>query len=301
MNKISFYVRYPLKNISVASYHLTHIPLKSHVKGAKDDDKPAASPKKKETNKEALNKLNLLLKQIVDGDTVNITSKLELAKPVPKRISKRHDKSEAEETEKHVVEQDVVSSVKNVAKSLGGDTKQTESELLSKLLNLEDTTLDDRASSMNLSEVIRGMKIDRSTKSVENITRAAQVRDILQKSKYKKGTEEPSSFIKRRPRNVQQIAGREKERVNFFSGNGLGIFTDVAQYIGGEPNKTWQKLYERDLKLAVTHPPANYFQQMILWTEQGKIWKFPIDNEQGMEEEQNVYFAEHIFLEKHLE
>lgn len=150
MNKINFYVRYPLKSISVASYHLTHIRLKSNVKSTKDDDKPTASPEKKETNREALNKLNLLLKQIVDSDAVNISSKLELAKPVPKRISKRHDKSGAEETEKHVVEQDVVSSVKNVAKSLGGDTKQTESELLSKLLNLEDTTVDDKASSANL-------------------------------------------------------------------------------------------------------------------------------------------------------
>lgn len=45
--------------------------------------------------------------------------------------------------------------------------------------------------------------------------------------------------------------------------------------------KTWINLQNRDLRLAVTHPPANYFQQMILWTEQGKLWKFPIDNEQG--------------------
>lgn len=46
-------------------------------------------------------------------------------------------------------------------------------------------------------------------------------------------------------------------------------------------NATWQTLHERELRLAVTHPPTNYFQEMILWTEQGKLWKFPIDNEQG--------------------
>lgn len=68
-----------------------------------------------------------------------------------------------------------------------------------------------------------------------------------------------------------------------------------------EINKTWEKLYQRELKLAVTHPPTNYFQEIIQWTEQGKLWKFPIDNEQGMEEEQNVPFTEHVFLEKHLE
>lgn len=48
---------------------------------------------------------------------------------------------------------------------------------------------------------------------------------------------------------------------------------------------TWSRLEKRELKLAVTHPPSNYFEKMILWTNQKKIWKFPIDNEQGMEDE----------------
>lgn len=45
---------------------------------------------------------------------------------------------------------------------------------------------------------------------------------------------------------------------------------------------TWDMLYEKELELAVTHPPANGFQQMIQWTKQGKVWQFPIDNEQGI-------------------
>ncbi len=45
---------------------------------------------------------------------------------------------------------------------------------------------------------------------------------------------------------------------------------------------TWETLYQRELELAVTHPPSNGFQQMIMWTKQGKLWHFPIDNEQGM-------------------
>lgn len=40
---------------------------------------------------------------------------------------------------------------------------------------------------------------------------------------------------------------------------------------------------------------------MILWTDQGRLWKFPIDNEQGWEEEQNVDFSEHVLLEMHLD
>ena len=28
-------------------------------------------------------------------------------------------------------------------------------------------------------------------------------------------------------------------------------------------------------------PPSNAFEEQIRWTEEGKLWKFPIDNEQG--------------------
>lgn len=45
--------------------------------------------------------------------------------------------------------------------------------------------------------------------------------------------------------------------------------------------KTWAALEQRELKALTTYPPANVFQELILWTEQGKLWKFPIDNEQG--------------------
>lgn len=38
-----------------------------------------------------------------------------------------------------------------------------------------------------------------------------------------------------------------------------------------------------------------------MWTDQGKLWKFPIDNEDGWEEEQATDFSEHILLEMHLE
>jgi small subunit ribosomal protein S31 len=38
-----------------------------------------------------------------------------------------------------------------------------------------------------------------------------------------------------------------------------------------------------------------------MWTEQGKVWKFPINNEQGMDEELNTDFSEHVLLEMHLE
>lgn len=75
---------------------------------------------------------------------------------------------------------------------------------------------------------------------------------------------------------------RVTSKIDLFGGDALGIFTNADKLEVSTQTKTWEKLQNRDLRLAVTHPPSNYFQQMILWTEEGKIWKFPIDNEQGI-------------------
>ncbi len=36
----------------------------------------------------------------------------------------------------------------------------------------------------------------------------------------------------------------------------------------------------RELRLLSTPAPRNALEEMILWTEQGKLWHFPVDNEQ---------------------
>lgn len=64
---------------------------------------------------------------------------------------------------------------------------------------------------------------------------------------------------------------------------------------------TWNILNQRELKLTVTHPASNYFQKMILWTDQNKIWTFPINNEQSVEIENDIYFSDHIFIEQYIE
>lgn len=73
------------------------------------------------------------------------------------------------------------------------------------------------------------------------------------------------------------------KKIDLFGAEPLNIFEaeKLPEPVQNQ-NATWQALHDRELRLAVTHPPANYFQEMILWTEQGKLWKFPIDNEQGI-------------------
>lgn len=68
--------------------------------------------------------------------------------------------------------------------------------------------------------------------------------------------------------------------IDIFGGEPLGIFKTTEPNYGTKLD-VWENLKKRELSLATAQPPANYFQKMILWTNQGKVWKFPIDNEQG--------------------
>lgn len=70
--------------------------------------------------------------------------------------------------------------------------------------------------------------------------------------------------------------------MNLFGEQPLGIFKSMIDAPASvDELATWSALQQRELNLAVTHPPSNHFQKMALWTEQGKLWKFPINNEQG--------------------
>ena len=44
---------------------------------------------------------------------------------------------------------------------------------------------------------------------------------------------------------------------------------------------TWKAMELREMKLHTFYTPQNIFQEHIQWTEQGKLWHFPINNEQG--------------------
>ena len=52
-----------------------------------------------------------------------------------------------------------------------------------------------------------------------------------------------------------------------------------------EPRETASTLFDQleaeDSKCLMSLPPSNAFEEMIRWTEEGKLWTFPIDNELG--------------------
>lgn len=63
----------------------------------------------------------------------------------------------------------------------------------------------------------------------------------------------------------------------------------------------WSKLLRNELKVIRIAKPSNDFEEMITLTEEGKLWHYPIDNEQGIVKEKQVPFEDHIFFDDQLE
>ncbi|CAD1475046.1 unnamed protein product, partial [Heterotrigona itama] len=78
------------------------------------------------------------------------------------------------------------------------------------------------------------------------------------------------------------------------------LFDDFSENTDVPKFKMWESWESEELEFSLSKFPTNGIQQMIQWTKEGKLWKFPIDNEQGMEKEKNVHFSKHVFLERHL-
>ncbi|XP_060805397.1 small ribosomal subunit protein mS31 [Amyelois transitella] len=254
--------------------------------------------KKKDENTE---KIQELLKSMMAQPKISESEyreKFATAPDIPRRRKQRPDEIEVK-TEK--IEEDITKAASNVAQAIGGDVKQTEAELLSKVLGKINQ------SSTTLSDLLIGMKVDRSKDGDDlrkdaKMDRGQQVKRLvsktqeeLQRTRYSQRKKEPLMRAERSSKSLPQAA-----TVNIFGGEPLGIFKANEGNLGTKLD-VWDGLKQRELTLATSQPPANYFQKMILWTEQGKVWKFPINNEQGLEEEQTIPFTEHIFLDSHLE
>lgn len=268
----------------------------------KSDDSPPDDDNKPKKNQLAIDKLNDLLKSMKKGNEEvlpKISKDIELAKPrqLAKKAELNKKKLDELKQNKQLGEK-LSDAATSVAQSLGGDTKKTESELLN-LLRIYNSEADGTPEKMSkspvqLSDLISGMKVERvqhkekSTASPD-IDRAQRVRQLLgtssdENKKYRKYKRPMDDYLP----------------ISLFGSEPLDIFKNVDVQNDVEL-PTWDRLYEKSLKTAVTHPPKNIYDQMIIWTEQGKLWKFPIDNEQGMEDERNVFFAEHVFLEPLIE
>ncbi|KAL1459006.1 hypothetical protein WDU94_011025 [Cyamophila willieti] len=223
----------------------------------KDDDS---------SKSDAVNKLNSLLADLTkQKPKEKPISKVELAKP--KQLKSKQAPKEKKEKEPADLAGKLEVAAKKVAEDFGGDTKRTESELLNLLLAYQKDPSEESPSTSKptLSDLLSGMKVERKQRADDHSVaselltgRAGEVRQALAGKK---------PFGDRFTRKFDQTP----QKVDLWSeSSGLGIF-DTSKMdefnTGGCRLTTWSQLHEKELKLSVTHPPSNIFEQMILWTE----------------------------------
>ena len=85
-------------------------------------------------------------------------------------------------------------------------------------------------------------------------------------------------------------------RLNLFN---LGSESQLRRK---QSENLWSELEREELKLINQKPAKNGFEEMINWTNEGKLWKYPINNEDGLDKlKKQEKFYDHVFFDDLIE
>ncbi|XP_055702738.1 28S ribosomal protein S31, mitochondrial [Phlebotomus papatasi] len=261
-----------------------------------DDDTQRPQIKKQLSSNSRLNELLASMKTVDKtlGESLDVT---------PKSLKKRQEDRNAPSNKKIEDAQSLERVTKDVAEVFGGNTHQTESDLLKKLLDISNQATEAKVraeggeNSSKLIDIIVGMKIERTKKSDTIPSKGGK---IARREDATSRIDNMERSSRERVLKAKSFDQQKFDRVNLWSGQALNLFPNGLKE-SSDPLKVWNILQNRELQATFETAPRNYFEKMQRWTVEGKIWRFPIDNEQGLEEEAKVYFADHVFLEPHIE
>ena len=118
-------------------------------------------------------------------------------------------------------------------------------------------------------------------------------------------SDEQAAFLKERNRKRSEARNKqmaqEYEPINLFEAEKpLGIFqASQSEDTTYETLKTWQAISNREMGILTTQSPRNLIEDMASMTDKGILWHFPINNEQGIDEDQvGTYFFKIYFFQK---
>ena len=142
---------------------------------------------------------------------------------------------------------------------------------------------------------------------------------LVRAASTSKGTKNPSaSSDKKQPKRssraslgvLQSIVSKMQveatpDVIGSFGTSDMFNYATNPKYDRAALNKqtleTWSRLQSHENEMTSRSIINNAIDELILLTEQGKLWHYPIDNEQGLDEEKKIPFEEHVFLDDRLE
>ncbi|XP_072018827.1 small ribosomal subunit protein mS31-like [Amphiura filiformis] len=230
-------------------------------------------------------------------------------------------------------------AAKTVSKSFP-DADKTESDLVKQLRRYEEAkAAGERGDTEAVSSLLTGLKVGNVQEETEEVNEmktregndAGSVSSLLESmvskepyERLRRGQQRDMEGGKRRDmdtRRGMERAQRQRlgvERIQtsdrkLFVGRRLtkerlGIFkpsttpdSEVTIDAELEIKSIWEQEEENELNQLRKMQMRHGFDEMIDMTREGRLWKYPIDNEQGLEEEQAVGFHEHVLLDDLIE
>ncbi|KAM9347939.1 small ribosomal subunit protein mS31 [Symphorus nematophorus] len=207
-------------------------------------------------------------------------------------ISMFQQATEEASSQSKTLDPELVAAASAAASTLP-NRSQAESELLKQLRQHEAMSEAQKKGDMsNLGVIIAEMKVGRNPNR-QNAWPANQIQFDDDGRGY---TNDRGITVK-----LEDV----RRRRYLFSGKRLNIFSPPTDEEGVESAVARPTLWDMDfahqLSQSTNQMLRNGLEEMIQWTKEGKMWQYPVNNEAGLEEEANVSFHEHIFLDKHLE
>ena len=198
-----------------------------------------------------------------------------------KRNAEGKPKSHLPPTEE--LDDEMVGITKDVA-GLSSNSKQRnrrESELLVRLKQLNKDTVEakreNEISGEEMNSILSDMKVDKPlSKEKKKMVTGSEKTDLSM---------EQVAFLQKRAKLRRQKSSHNelKSTIDLKRGIPMGIFTEPMEESKQEAEslKMWKACRDRELDILSRPPPRNALDEMILQTKQGKLWHFPINNEQG--------------------
>ncbi|CAH1799804.1 unnamed protein product [Owenia fusiformis] len=214
------------------------------------------------------------------------------------------------------VDGELVYAARKVATAMGGNIRKIESDLLNQLKSHVKETEEAKkgvTKETNLSDLFAGMRLEKGpkkTRRYQGQTQAQRGQDeaVAPSAPWSEGLGRNTKSRDFNLANRNQYAAggkRSTGKSGLFEGSDLSIFdaaskSEALTHIETEPvqKSLWDTIEQEERENLA--PPNNLFEEMITWTKQEKLWKFPITNEERAPDK-DVPFHEHIFLEKHIE
>ncbi|XP_033636068.1 28S ribosomal protein S31, mitochondrial-like [Asterias rubens] len=202
-----------------------------------------------------------------------------------------------------IIKKMVLETVTKVAE-IFPEKEVVESDLLKQLRRHDEATEAGQLGDLDaVSSILSGIKVQKQATLRKKVEHTASDERALTEMLGNQFGDDSRRSEKPEPYKRQQMRTLfDRQRLNLFKvSSDKASKTQVLVDPENDVLTLWDKEEKKKLRALSYSTISHGFEEMIKWTEEGKLWHYPINNEQGLEEEQAIGFHEHVFFDHLLE